>query len=54
MTGQAEQVSTSSLVDINQAGATKRRQYSEAFKRQMVAETQAPGRRYRSWRGAMM
>jgi transposase len=42
MTGQAEQVSTSSLVDTKQAGATKRRQYSEALKRQMVAETQAP------------
>jgi transposase len=26
-----------------QPGATKRRQYSEALKRQMVAETQAPG-----------
>jgi transposase len=26
-----------------QSGATKRRQYSEALKRQMVAETQVPG-----------
>src|ERR1700681_1220009 len=43
MADQAEQVSTSSLVDTKQAGATKRRQYSEALKRQMVAETQAPG-----------
>src|SRR3984957_17031998 len=43
MTGQAEQVSTSGLVDTKQAGATKRRQYSEALKRQMGAETQAPG-----------
>jgi len=30
-------------VDTKQAGATKRRQYSEALKRQMVAERQAPG-----------
>ena len=36
-------MSTSGLVDTKQAGATKRRQYSEALKRQMVAETQAPG-----------
>jgi transposase len=37
-------VSTSGLVDTKQQpGATKRRQYSEALKRQMVAETQAPG-----------
>src|SRR5580704_5053369 len=43
MADEAEQVSTSSLVDTKQAGATKRRQYSEALKRQMVAETQAPG-----------
>src|SRR5438105_11943671 len=43
MADQAEQVSTSGLVDTKQAGATKRRQYSEALKRQMVAETQAPG-----------
>src|SRR5580700_1221538 len=43
MADEAEQVSTSSLVDTQQAGATKRRQYSEALKRQMVAETQAPG-----------
>ena len=33
-----------SLVDSKQQpGPTKRRQYSEALKRQMVAETQAPG-----------
>src|ERR1700724_2399714 len=38
------QVSTTGLVDTkHQPGATKRRQYSEALKRQMVAETQAPG-----------
>ena len=44
MADQAEQVSTSGLVDTNQQpGATKRRQYPEALKRQMVAETQAPG-----------
>ena len=40
----SEQVSTSGLVDTTQQpGATKRRQYSDALKRQMVAETQAPG-----------
>jgi transposase len=40
----AEQVSTTGLVDTKQQpGATKRRQYSEALKRQMVAETLAPG-----------
>ena len=40
----SEQVSTSGLVDTKQQpGATKRRQYSEALKRQMVAETQVPG-----------
>ena len=43
MADHAEQVSTSSLVDIKQAGATKRRQYSDALKRQMVAETLEPG-----------
>src|SRR5438132_13596808 len=43
MADQAEQVSTSGLVDSKQPGATKRRQYSEALKRQMVAETQVPG-----------
>jgi transposase len=44
MADQAEQVSTSGLVDTKQQpGLTKRRQYSEASKRQMVAETQAPG-----------
>src|SRR5262244_3723461 len=36
----AEQMSTSGLVDTKQP---KRRQYPEALKRQMVAETQAPG-----------
>jgi transposase len=40
----SEQVSTSGLADTKQqASATKRRQYSEALKRQMVAETQVPG-----------
>ena len=44
MAEQAEQVSTNGLVDTKrQSGATKRRQYSEALKRQMVAETQVPG-----------
>jgi transposase len=44
MADQAEQVSTTSLVDTKQQlGVTKRRQYSEALKRQMVAETQVPG-----------
>ena len=38
------QVSTTGLVDTKQQpGATKRRQYSEALKRQMAAETQVPG-----------
>jgi transposase len=37
-------VSTNGLVDTTrQPGAPKRRQYPEALKRQMVAETQAPG-----------
>ena len=37
-------MSTTGLVDTKQqAGPTKRRQYSEALKRQMVAETQAAG-----------
>jgi transposase len=37
-------VSTTGLVETKQlAGPTKRRQYSEALKRQMVAETQAAG-----------
>ena len=40
MVEQAEQVSTSGLVDTKQP---KRRQYSEALKRQLVAETQMPG-----------
>ena len=40
MADQAEQVSTNGLVDTKQP---KRRQYSEALKRQMVAETQLPG-----------
>jgi transposase len=40
----SEQVSTSGLVDTKeQPGGTKRRQYPEALKRQMVAETQVPG-----------
>src|SRR5947207_13497426 len=44
MADQTEQVSTTGLVDTKQQpGPTKRRQYSEALKRQMVAETQAPG-----------
>ena len=44
MADQAEQVSTSGLVDTKeQSGRTKRRQYSEALKRQMVAETLALG-----------
>src|SRR6059058_3708844 len=44
MADQAEQVSTTGLVDTKQQpGPTKRRQYSEALKRQMVAETQATG-----------
>ena len=44
MADQAEQVSTTGFVDTKQQpGATKRRQYSGALKRQMVAETQAPG-----------
>src|ERR1700736_4163914 len=40
MADQVEQVSTSGLVDTKKP---KRRQYSEALKRQMVAETQVPG-----------
>src|ERR1700722_12395386 len=44
MADQAEQLSTTGLVDTKQQpGLTKRRQYSEALKRQMVAETQVPG-----------
>ena len=44
MADQAEQVSTTGLVDTKQQpGLTRRRQYSEALKRQMVSETQAPG-----------
>jgi len=44
MADQAEQVCTTGLVDTKQQpGLTKRRQYSEALKRQMVAETQVPG-----------
>jgi transposase-like protein len=41
MMDRAEQVSTSGLVDTKQQ--PKSRQYSEALKRPMVAETQAPG-----------
>src|SRR5882757_1411567 len=44
MADQAEQVSTIGLVDTKQQpGPTKRREYSEALKRQMVAETLEPG-----------
>ena len=44
MADQAEQASTIGLVDTKQQpGPTKRREYSEALKRQMVAETQEPG-----------
>ena len=44
MADRVEQVSTTDLVDTKQEpGAPKRRQYSEASKRQMVAETQLPG-----------
>src|SRR5215467_7787639 len=44
MADRSEQVSTTGLVDTKQQpSAAKRRQYSEALKRQMVAETQAPG-----------
>src|SRR2546423_14021815 len=43
MADQAEQVSTIGIVDTKQQpGQTKRRQYSEALKRQMVAETEVP------------
>jgi hypothetical protein len=54
MAEHAEQVSTTGLVDTKQAGATKRRQYPETLKQQMVAETLVPGRRCRLWRGATM
>ena len=40
MAEQVEQVSTNGLVDTKRP---KRRQYSEALKRQIVAETQVPG-----------
>src|SRR2546430_17136954 len=44
MADRAEQVSTTGLVDTKQEpGAPQRGQYSEASKRQMVAETQLPG-----------
>ena len=44
MADQAEQESTSGVVDTKQQpSAAKRRQYSEALKRQMVAETQVSG-----------
>jgi transposase len=44
MADQTEQVSATGLVDTKQqAGPTKRRKYPEALKRQMVAETEAPG-----------
>ena len=40
MTEQADQVSTNGIVDTKRS---KRRQYSEVLKRQMVAETEVPG-----------
>src|SRR5215831_13798257 len=44
MADRSEQVSTSGLVDTKQQpSAAKRRQYSEALKRQMVEETLVPG-----------
>jgi transposase len=44
MANQAEQVSTKGLVDTTQQTvAPKRRQYSDALKRQIVAEALAPG-----------
>ena len=44
MTDEAEQVSATGLVDTKQQlGPRKRREYSEALKRQMVAETLVPG-----------
>ena len=44
MAGTATQVSTSGLVDTKrQPGAGKRRQWSEALKRRIVAETLEPG-----------
>jgi transposase len=44
MAKQAEQVSTKGLVDTTrQTVAPKRRRYSDALKRQIVAETQVPG-----------
>jgi len=48
MADQAEQVSTNGLVDARQP---KRRQYSTALKRQMVARRSCPVRRSRSWCG---
>ena len=43
MVDRAEQVSTNGLVDTKQPDATQRRQYSDALKRRMVAETLEPG-----------
>jgi len=44
MADRAEQVSTTGLVDTRQQpSVAKRRQYSDALKRRMVAETQVPG-----------
>ena len=44
MTDEAEQVSTIGLVDTKQQpGAARRRQWSAAMKRQIVAETLEPG-----------
>jgi hypothetical protein len=55
MADQAEQVSTTGLVDTKQQpGPTKRRPYSEALKRQMVAEMQRREHRCRWWRDVMM
>ena len=44
MAGEAEQVSTKALVDTKQGpGGGRRRRWSEALKRRIVAETQEPG-----------
>ena len=44
MADRAEQVSTTGVVDTRQQpSVAKRRQYSDALKRRMVAETQVPG-----------
>src|SRR5438270_14636 len=55
MSDRVEQVSTTGLVDTKQEpGAGKRRQHSEASKRQMVSETQLPGASCRAWRGGTL